>query len=441
MLKREGSQQTAHSDEFEESVVQQPTSPHQRPRVSRHRTALPPPQPPVHDGLTDDEDRDKGPNQPLGSLKKYTPPTRTKKPSITREDEKNQTVKDGQVLRGCGGNVDWTSIRTALVGIKLEAPPRHWMLRADGTVVHRHATDSLSRSRYLPFFAGPFTKLHPNKIVWGKKLVPEKGPMWLCLSSATGHNECIVICSWAYETCPLCKNGRHRGNSMVLDFAWFKEEKIYFTVQWPDEWKATHGKGGVKKSTHVGRKKSARPATSSSPATFQSSAPVEVNDDDDDDMDDYLPTKLVKNEDPTSPSNSFNASHSFMGHQRSISPDSTDTAHRHRPSSHRSRLFGERLRQQSPPPLGGPLDAFLNKTYGDDGGVSLPRRRPDEWSQYSNDEPSDMVVDQPEDLEEDDEPDLLRDTDDEPDVLEDMNENMEDKEDDEPEVQDENDDL
>jgi hypothetical protein len=86
-----------------------------------------------------------------------------------------------------------------------------------------------------------------EEVVFGEKMVREQGPTWSCLSRSKEHNEQVPVIAWKRSTCPLCKTGRHVGNSIVHDFI-LGEGDDYVLYSWTGIW-SSKTLGGDRDST------------------------------------------------------------------------------------------------------------------------------------------------------------------------------------------------
>lgn len=133
-----------------------------------------------------------------------------------------------------GGNVDWTTPRTACKNINFKAPPKIWYRKVDGVKLFRWATESRTRSRTLL----PFQNLPDNVMFDRKNILDGPGPMWSCCSAAADHDRQIPIIDFARKACPLCRNSRHRGKNFPHDFRNTGKPKAWFVSQWLSQFSA-----------------------------------------------------------------------------------------------------------------------------------------------------------------------------------------------------------
>lgn len=124
---------------------------------------------------------------------------------------------NGKPYEVCGGNVNWTTCKTARSSIDLSEPDQIWYITADGHKICRWQTPSRTRSRTLL----SWQTLPTGASFDEADLVGESGigPAWSCLNRSGQHDEKPPIFDFSSKICPLCKQACHTRNTMVHDFA------------------------------------------------------------------------------------------------------------------------------------------------------------------------------------------------------------------------------
>jgi hypothetical protein len=98
-----------------------------------------------------------------------------------------RATKDGSgaVVNNWGGNVDYTSIKTALGDLK-----------------------GIGKKWNLPDFIVPLDRM-------AKSSVRRDGPMWLCVRDSNKHPDQVIGNAWTRSTCGLCKSNRTSGMTVI----------------------------------------------------------------------------------------------------------------------------------------------------------------------------------------------------------------------------------
>lgn len=116
---------------------------------------------------------------------------------------------NGNVLKNCGGNVDYTTPGTAIQDLQGVGNQPSRSIDPSKT----YNTPSGTRSRELL----DFMTVH-DRFQFTKRTILSKGPAWLCLQGAKGHLGEVVVNAWVLDHCGKCHIARWTGMTKIMDF-------------------------------------------------------------------------------------------------------------------------------------------------------------------------------------------------------------------------------
>ncbi|ORX97760.1 hypothetical protein BCR34DRAFT_607174 [Clohesyomyces aquaticus] len=188
----------------------------------------------IHDGYSSDDEGAISPTSfYISEMDPYEVPPGNGLPDVP--NIMNSDATEGK--SNCSGSVNWSTPKIALGEEVLKRlgkkPPMKLFCRANGQRVRRCNTPSRSRSlTLLPWMALP-PKTDRAIVTFVKRQVVLLGPAWSCYWKGRIHKRQTPICGWKLEVCPLCKKGRHRGHTVVHDFA-LVDPASYVLCKWPE---------------------------------------------------------------------------------------------------------------------------------------------------------------------------------------------------------------
>jgi hypothetical protein len=150
----------------------------------------------------------------------------------------NHNPKSGNPYYDSDGNIQWDTIATALASAPSNAyffvdriapipvqkilgktPSVKTFVAMNGTEVDGSDTPSHTRSRTLLDFMAPIPHRESEELfMFGKAVVKKYGPAWSCLSRSAKHRKTIQVIPWDKHLCPLYKDGRYTGKSILHNF-------------------------------------------------------------------------------------------------------------------------------------------------------------------------------------------------------------------------------